>query len=120
MPAIYIGSVTLYMEPSHSVLVSIPIGLEVWDIVVPTTKESKFQTVFSFSETVLSNFYNASVYNLTEIKYKFFDMLTSYRIPPDELYQSSPRPIDDYYYLSTVTQWMNIEDVQNQAANGMF
>ena len=51
------------------------------------------------------------------MKYKYFDFLTSYRIPPDDLYTIQPRPIDDYQYLTKNTKWSNLEDAQSAANN---
>ena len=109
---IYTGIITIYINDES---VNIPVSLNVWDISVPNTLESAFQTVFNFNEYVLTQFYNSSEYNITEMTYKYYDLLTEYRIPPDNTYISNPRSISDYEYLSTKTQWFNLEDIQSKA-----
>ena len=110
----FYGSIDFkFNNGSSDTIGHVPINVTVWDIKMPNTKESDFQTAFSFDESTLSSFYNSTKYNLTEMKYKYFDLLTKSRIPPDELYMSSPRVLSDYYYLSKVTSYANLEDVES-------
>lgn len=59
--------------------------------------------------------FSADLYNdSAAIQQKFFDMLTSYRMPPDSLYNSMP--IADSmadYMVSTGTKAFNLLDFQN-------
>ena len=114
-PGMYTGKILVHFTNSALPQIQIPLQLQVLNITIPSTLESSFQTIFSFSDGALSPFYDSTKYNLTAMKYQYFDILTDYRIPPDELYQSTPRAVDDYIYLSSTTQWANLEDIQATA-----
>ena len=114
-PGMYTGKILVYFTNSALPEIQIPVQLQVLNITIPSILESSFQTIFSFSDGALSPFYDSTKYNFTAMKYQYFNFLADYRIPPDEIYQSTPRAVDDYIYLSSTTQWANLEDIQATA-----
>jgi len=101
----------------------IPYSIHIWDFAIPSLKDGAFASLFvaSTSDAMhtqsadqdLNNIYNESGYT-DELKSMYYDILSEARIPPDDLYLSTPRPIEDYQYLSEVGQQLfGILDVSN-------
>ena len=106
----FTGEVDLLYNDGNS---NIPYVITIWDFALPNLKDSKFTSLFvaSTSDAMhtlnldqdLNNIYEETGYTV-ELKEKYYNMLTEARIPPDDLYLSSPRPLEDYQYLSSVGQ----------------
>eukprot|EP00051_Salpingoeca_urceolata_P008965 m.110276 g.110276 ORF g.110276 m.110276 type:complete len:586 (-) comp16033_c0_seq3:126-1883(-) len=91
--------------------VTVPVSIEVWDIVLPSLNASKIGTAWSGSWTPS---YFEPYYNTSWNKTQWYDAMTTNRMPPDAIYTSAPRPMDDYEYLAGHgARWMALMDVCN-------
>ena len=104
-----------------------PVPLKIWDFSIPEISQGIFTELFVASNTATSTeddhsdnslgaiYAEAGGFTL-DMKQKWFDLLSDSRIPPDDIYLSSPRPVEDYKYLnSTGQKMMGVMDVSGRA-----
>ena len=97
-------------------LFTVPVVLEVWDIDLPRLNESgSFNTAFTFSglDSIDKNGPGLRRYYPSksdkEIWEAWMPFLAKHRIPGDDVYLDSPRPVDEYVQLApSGAKWMNM------------
>jgi len=79
---------------------TIPFTLHVSNVTLPTLAESKIGTAWSGSwgSSTFEPYYDET-FDWNKTKDSWYDMMLNARMPPDSIYISKPRPIDDYVYL---------------------
>ena len=116
-PGLYNGTITVSCAngkcgKSH---LDVPFSLDVWNIELPSLQDSNIGSAWSgsWNQGTFEPYYSAK-YDWNTSKYEWYDLMISHRMPPDSLYLSAPRPIDDYVYLAEKgVKWFNLLDVQN-------
>lgn len=91
--------------------VDVPVHLEVWPITMPELSSPKsLSTAFTFN-TGLQKWF-ATWSSGSALMNSTFKMLADHRIPADDLYIHSPRPLAEYEALGAAgVKWMNLMDV---------
>lgn len=87
----------------------VPITMTVWNISLPTLRQSTIGALWSgmWNPSYFQPYYGGS-WNRTA----YYDMMIDHRVPPDSLYLSGPRPIEDYQYLADHgVSWFGLMDV---------
>ena len=95
-PGMYTGSVDLILSSSTSI--TIPVTVNVWNITLPTLRQSHIGTAWSGAWTpeYFAPYYG-SQWNATA----WYNLFVQHRMPPDSIYLSTPRPMSDLVYLAS-------------------
>jgi hypothetical protein len=119
----YSGAVTVSAGRSSVALFTVPILLEVWDIDLPAIADSDaFDTAFAFGPLWCTEFGDcpdtvpgkAWYPNLThsEISDTWLRFLAKHRIPGDDMYIQTPRPVSEYVAAADIgIKNMNLQNV---------
>ena len=96
VPGTYTG--TIISLPAADA--ALPFTLNIYAMTIPTLGDSPFNTVYAFSDSILSTVYDAATVNLTATKFAYLDALAALRFPSINIYAQAPLSIDEYQYLA--------------------
>ena len=84
--------------------ITIPIKMQVFSVDMPLLNESEIGSAWSgsWTEETFEPYYGGAnaTWKWNESKYDWFDMMMSHRMPPDSIYLTQPRAIEDYAYMA--------------------
>ena len=78
---------------------SLPLRLEIFNVVVPPLASSPFRAVYAFDDSALSGWYGSSQIDVNASLRVWLDALAGLRMPATNIYASSPLPLWLYEYL---------------------